>query len=218
MALTTQDVGNARTVKASWDNIAADGFDIYTRTTSDNPQICIFSSADSDITGYEQMVRLVSFTAGSLTTKVTNVSTTPTLMQSFATNTGFPNTTLIPAGLFTCYYQTEKQAGTNNYYTYFQVYKRSGAVETLLATSSNSNQDASNTVKNTIVTAFIPSDTTILATDRLVVKIYGVMLSATANITLYYDGTSGARFEYPTSTYPVGNIVTSFLATRDYNP
>ena len=179
----------------------------------------MFSSVNSDIATYESMPSLSSYTIGALATKTTaGVSTTPTLLEVFATDIGFPNVTTIPIGLFTSHFETEKLAGSNNYYVYFEVYKRtSGGTETLLSTSDISCQFAVNTVIQHTLTA--PSLTAIplLSTDRIVIKIYGVMLSSTATIYLYYDDTTSARLELPSATVDATNFLPYSGATGDTN-
>jgi len=161
----------------------------------------MFANIASSIGGYYQAVALALYTAGTLgDISTAGVSTTPTLLGSFATNTGYPNITTIPVGLCTFHYETEKVSGSNNYYTYVELYKRSaGGTETLLLTSDNSTQTASNTVIQTTLTAFNGSAITLLTTDRLVVKVYGVMLSSTATIHLYFDDNTGAGFSTPSN-------------------
>ena len=179
----------------------------------------VLSSSNSDIGGYESMPSLTDYTAAALASIVTaGVSTTPTLLGTFATDVGFPNVTVIPAGLFAAHWETEKTAGSNNYYCYYEVYKRTaGGTETLLSTSDITTQTAVNTRVQQTATALLTANTTVLSTDRMVIKIYGVMLSATATITLYYDDTTDARFEMPSATVDATNFVPYTGATIDVN-
>ena len=179
----------------------------------------VLSSANSDIGGYESMPSLTDYTAGALASIVTvGVSTTPTLLGTFATDVGFPNVTIIPAGLFATHWETQKTAGSNNYYSYYEVYKRTAAgTETLLSTSDITTQTSVNTRVQQTATALLTANTTLLSTDRMVIKIYGVMLSATATITLYYDDNTDARFEMPSATVDATNFVPYTGATNDLN-
>jgi hypothetical protein len=162
--------------------------------------IYMFSGTDSDISGYESMPELSSFTAGSAATAAQTVTTTPTLLEEFATASGVPSLTAIPVGMFTAHYEVQKSAGSNNYYTYFELYKRaSGGTETLLLTSDNSPSTALNTLQQVSVAAYSSSIITLLSTDRLVIKIYAVMTSSSATITLSYDDNTDARFTLPVS-------------------
>lgn len=200
-------------------NVTTDGFDIYTKVVPVTPQYNMFIDTSSDIATYKQMVLLQSYPSGSVARKTTNLSVTPTLMQVFATNAGFPGASLLPRGKFVSTLQTEKAAGSNNYIIYFELWKMtSGGSETLLATSNLSNQTPTNLITNHELAAFLNADLVLLTTDRIVVKIYGQMISATANVDLIFDGTTNVRLELFRESYIKGGILVSWLATRDYNP
>lgn len=168
----------------------------------------MFTSTASDIAGYYKMASVSTYVVGAQgDTTTAGVSTTPTLLDEFATISGSPNITAIPIGNFHIHYETEKVAGSNNYYTFARIYKRdSSGTETLLLTSDNSTETALNTVVQQTVTAFNSSIITLNATDRIVVKIYAVMLSSTATIHLYFDDNTNARLELPVD---VGNLPSS---------
>lgn len=169
----------------------------------------MFANIASDIATYYQAVSLSSYTIGTIGDTSASCSTTPTIIGKFVTNLGFPNITVIPAGTISIHVDTEKVAGSNNYYVYAEIYKRNLAgTETLLATSDNSTQSAANTQINQTVTALLATNTTLLATDRLVVKIYGVMVSSTATIHCYFDDSTSARIEFPTTFVDPTNYVT----------
>jgi len=154
----------------------------------------------SDIATYNQQIELTVFTPGALTTITTAVTTTPTLLKAFATNINNPNITVLPSGSFLMHYETQKAAGSNNYRTYYEIYKRTqpGGVETLIATSDYSSETSVNTVVQNTVYAFSTANVALNATDRIVVKIYAQMLSSSANIDLRFDNNTNARFELPT--------------------
>jgi hypothetical protein len=189
-----------------------------TASTSSGGSVDTYMYTDiaSDIGGYYQAVSLPSYTVGAIGDIPTVVTTSPTLMGAFATNIGFPNITVIPAGLVSYHVDTEKVAGSNNYYIYAELYKRSsGGTETLLATSDVSTQYASNNLINQTVTGFISTNTFLLSTDRLVTKWYGVMLSASATIHLYFDDATSARTTFPAPTVDATNFVPYTGATLD---
>jgi hypothetical protein len=168
----------------------------------------MFSGTASDIATYYSMPALSAYVAGAAASLPIPVSTTPTLLVAVATNTGYPNTTKMPAGEYTCHYETTKGAGSNNYYTYFELYKRtSGGVETLLGTSDNTTVTAVNTAVQQTTTLYLTSDATLLATDRLVIKMYAVMLSSTATITTRFDDATNARLTTPSSGVDATNFV-----------
>ena len=169
----------------------------------------MFSATNSDISGYESAPSLNVFVAGAEANNGgTAASTTPAIMEEFATDVGYPNITLLPAGIITVHFETTKGAGANNYYCYAEIYKRVLAgTETLLATTENSTVSALNTRVQQTVTAVLAANTTLLSTDRIVVKVYCVMVSSTATITLYYDDATSARVELP----PVAIDTTEFI-------
>jgi len=161
--------------------------------------VYMFANVASDIATYYDAVSLSGFTPTTLgDISTAGVSTTPTLLGVFATEPNNPNVTAIPVGLFTVHYETEKVAGSNNYYTYAEIYKRTaGGTETLLLTTDSSSESASNNELQNTVVAYNSSVKYLNATDRLVVKIYGVMLSSTATIHLHFDDNTDARLEVP---------------------
>jgi len=168
----------------------------------------MFTNVASDIATYLVAKDLPNYVIGAIQTITTvGVSTTPTLLATFATQTGYPNKTVIPVGIFHFHFETEKVAGANNYYCYTEVYKRdTGGTETLLVTSDITTQTAINTVVQQTMTAVNTTADVIDATDRIVVKVYAVMLSSTATIKLYIDDNTDARFEMPSTSTSVPNL------------
>ncbi len=170
--------------------------------------IFMFANVASSIPTYYQSVILTSYVAGTLGTTTTSISTTPTLLGVFATNLGYPGVTVLAVGNVLCHFETKKAAGANNYYTYFELYKRNLAgTETLLSVSDNTSSSALNTTVQQTTTASLSTVTPLLATDRLVVKIYGVMISSTASVDLYFDSTTSARLTLPYTFDPVSSTV-----------
>lgn len=199
---------------------------VLTQTSSNTPvwaelpsnatMTFMFSATNSDIGGYESAPALSAFTAGASTSITTGLTTTPALMATFATNVGYPNTTTIPVGIIHVHYETTKAAGSNNYYTYAEIYKRtSGGTETLIATSDNSAQTALNTLQQVTVGASVAAAVALNLTDRIVVKIYGVMTSSTANVDLTYDNNTDARVELPVASVDATSYLPYTGATRD---
>ena len=129
-------------------------------------------------------------------------------MGSFVTEPFNPGLTIIAVGDFTIHYDTKKASGSNNYYTYALIYKvTSSGVETLIATSDNSTQTSVNTSVQQTVTAPVTSTIFVSTTDRVIVKVYGVMLSASANINLEYDDATSARLVFPVGFVTLGNLI-----------
>jgi len=147
---------------------------------------------------YKQALSLPLYTVGAVATQTVTATTTGDLIGTFSTNSGYPNTTTIPIGLFSAHFDSQKTAGANNYYMYYEIYKKVLAgTETLLATSDNTSQTSVNTVVQQDATAALTTAVTLLATDRIVIKIYAKMASSTAVITLRYDDATSSRFQMP---------------------
>lgn len=198
-------VRNGRVYKIAGSAISSVGFLTY-----------VFSRNASDISGYEQMPALTSYTSGAADTATVAATTTPAIIQEFATNTGFPNTTLIPAGVFNVTYQTQKNSGSQSYYTYAVIYKRNlSGTETAIATTNNSSSVSANTVQSVSVSAVSPTDISVLTTDRVVVKVFAVMVSGTANISIYYDDATDSRLAFPSALVDASNFVPYNGAVKD---
>lgn len=190
-------VRNGRVYKIAGSAISSVGFLTY-----------VFSRDASDISGYEQMPALTSYTAGAADTATVAATTTPAIIQEFATNTGFPNTTLIPSGVFNVSYQVQKNSGSQSFYTYAVIYKRNLAgAETAIATTNNSSSVSANTVQSVSVSAVSPTDISVLTTDRIVVKVFAVMVSGTADISIYYDDATDSRLAFPSALVDATNFV-----------
>lgn len=198
-------VRNGRVYKIAGSAISSVGFLTY-----------VFSRNASDISGYEQMPALTSYTAGAADTATVAATTTPAIIQEFATNTGFPNTTLIPSGVFNVTYQTQKNSGSQSYYTYAVIYKRNlSGTETAIATTNNSSSVSANTVQSVSVSAVSPADISVLTTDRIVVKVFAAMVSGTANISIYYDDATDSRLAFPSALVDATNFVPYNGAVKD---
>jgi len=162
----------------------------------------------SDISTYYDLIISNEYSVGSLGSSSVTVTTTPTLLAAFATESGFPNVTTIPVGTFTFSYTTDKVAGAVKYSTYAELYKRaSGGTETLLLTSLVTTGDATNSALKNQTSAVSASEITLLATDRLVVKIYATMASSTATIALNWDSTTNAVLTVPAGKNNFLNLV-----------
>lgn len=169
----------------------------------------MFSGTASGVGSYYEMPALGTWVESTEASIVTaGVSTTPTLIASFITDSGSPGVTTLSHGTYHFHIETEKTAGSNNYYVYAELYKRtSGGTETLLLTSDSSSESAVNTRIQRDVDGLLSASETLSVTDRLVVKWYAVMLSSTATITTYFDNSTDARMELPASVVDASNFV-----------
>ena len=150
-------------------------------------------SDTSDIAGYK--TALTSPSAGAEQTIVTSVSgTADVLIAAFATDPGVPGVTDIPAGTALRRVWAKVSAGTRVARLHLLVYKRDLAgVETLIRDEYSA--DFSHTVPTQQMwAASAAAGGALLATDRLVAKLYAQRVSGTApfDVTTYFEGTANA--------------------------
>lgn len=178
-----------------------------------------FTGTAADVGTYYQAENLAAYVEGSVASTTVSVTTTPTLMASFITDTGYPNITVIPTGKVQILYETQKSTGVSPYVTYAEVYKRNtGGTETLLFTSDVSSSLTVNSLVQQDVSHFVGAPIAMGLTDRLVVKIYAQLLSgAAANITLNWDDATSAGIVIPTVPASAVNFVPYQNATADVN-
>jgi len=182
------------------------------------PALQIYSLANtaSGVSNYMVLKSLANYTVGTQNTTSKTVTTTPTLLTSFITDVGFPNITTIPSGDITLEFDTIKASGAGNYYCYAEVYKRtSGGVETLLETTGNTSTSAVNTSIQQRVNKFVAAPIPLDLTDRLVVKIYAVMVTTSASISISFDGAAHGAFTIPTFPASVLSFVPYINATAN---
>lgn len=178
----------------------------------------IFSGTASDIATYYAALAPGAYTSAALQTIGAVASTTPTLLASFATGSGFPNATRIPLGLVRLHLQVQKTSGADAYTVYAEIYKRVLAgTETLLETTASSVSTASNALQNLTLTVEISPEVALLATDRIVVKVYAVMAAATATVSVLFDSTTTTRLELPALAADSISYVPYNGATADVN-
>jgi hypothetical protein len=150
-----------------------------------------------------KMVNDSVFIAGALsTTTVTGVTSSNALLQTFSTDTIWPEVSSIPAGVVTCVYDTQKSSGLDTYHTFFEFYKLDqNNTPILLGTSPNTTSTAVNTGVQQTSSITLSEKVQILNTDRLAIKIYAAMDSpgTTASFNLYADSTTDTRLTFPAS-------------------
>jgi hypothetical protein len=177
-----------------------------------------FASTASDISTYYVAKDLADYTQGTLGTATVTVGTSGTLLASFATQTGYPNITVIPSGKVQILFETQKASGPKAYTCYAEVYKRNtSGTETLLFTTDVSSSIAANTLVQQDVSYFVGAPITLSLTDRLVIKIYAYTSSGTDGITLTWDSNTSAGLLLPTVPASATNFVPYLNATADVN-
>jgi len=164
------------------------------------PALQIYSLANtaSGVSDYMVLKSLDAYTVGTQNTTTTTVTTTPTILTSFITDVGFPNITSIPSGDIVVEFDTQKASGVGGYYCYAEIYKRTtGGTETLIATTGNSSSSTLNTQIQQRVNVYISTPVSLVVTDRIVVKIYAVMLTTSASISILFDGAADGALTLP---------------------
>lgn len=180
----------------------------------------LFANAASSVSPYYQALDIASYTGTSNAVASTTITatTTPTLMQSFLTNVGFPNVPIIPVGKISIHFETQKSSGPQSYYAYAELWKRTvGGTETLLFTSDTTSPIDANTLVQQEVAVTVTTATVLNTTDRLLIKVYAVMNSGSASITVRWDDNTDSGFSLPVSAPSVQNFVPYINATANIN-
>jgi hypothetical protein len=108
-------------------------------------------------------------------------------IASFLTDAGDPNQLNIPAGNWNCelYFNVSNNSGTPSFY--IELYKYDGVTFTLIASSSTNPEFITNGTQVDLYTTAIPvPQTTLLATDRLAVRVH-VNTSGNRTVTLHTE-------------------------------
>jgi len=164
------------------------------------PALQIYSLANtaSGVSDYMVLKSLDAYTVGTQNTTTRTVTTTPTLLTSFISDVGFPNITSIPSGDIVIEFDTQKASGSQGYYCYAEIYKRTtGGTETLIATTENTSSSTLNSQIQQRANKYISTPIGLDISDRIVVKIYAVMLATSASISLLFDGPANGALTLP---------------------
>ncbi len=180
--------------------------------------VFFFYNTASDIGGGYLVMKTPASVGASQTIVSGSLGVSTTLLASFATLSGVPNVTFVPAGVCTCYV-TASHTGTKGVQLFAEFYQRNLAgTETLLCTSAFS-PDTTAIDAAYIFQGAIPSSLVFLATDRLVTKIWASVTGggSSAVVTLTIEGVTAARSESPSATVDATNFVPYSGATADVN-
>jgi hypothetical protein len=131
-------------------------------------------------------------------------------IQSFQTPSGVPNTTNIPAGLWQFYLHFSGTLG-DSWDVYAEVYKRDlGGIETLLLTTDAILTTTLTAIPTMILTDGVFPASTVLTTDRIVVKVLAINLSGVSQtITFHTEGSTN----YSVGTTTLNQIVPTGAVT-----
>ncbi len=131
-------------------------------------------------------------------------------IQSFQTPSGVPNTTNIPAGLWQFYLHFSGTSG-DSWDVYAEVYKRDlGGIETLLLTTDTIPTTTLTAIPTMILTDGVFPASTVLTTDRIVVKVLATNTGvAGQTITFHTEGSTN----YSVGTTTLNQIVPTGAVT-----
>lgn len=141
------------------------------------------SNASSTVAGYDSLLASQMHTPGFAYT--TTLTSDGQFIKAFVVKEGDANTTIIKHGLLSLhlYAQTDGVMGAKSAYFSWQLFKRTGATETFIVSSSLSDTIASDLAVETAI-ATLDSDFYMNGTDRLVLKIFGNVSGGGANPTI----------------------------------
>jgi hypothetical protein len=170
--------------------------------TAGPAQILYVTNTASDISGYDLWD--TSPLGSQFTIPVTiPATTTKTLIEAFATASGYPNATVIPSGEWQADSYVQVSSASNTTTLNIDVYDRtSGGVETLLFSFGNTTVSGNGTAVTHYTAEAVEPAFSIGATDRLVIK-YNMTKTGGASITgtLYGGGsTSYSHVHTPLGT------------------
>ena len=211
---TTGDLSVTGNVTTTSGYFVGDG----SKLTGLAPALQIYNLANtaSGVSGYMVLKSLAAYSVGTQNTTTKTVTTTPTLLTSFITDVGFPNITSIPSGDVVVEFETQKASGVGGYYCYAEIYKRTvGGTETLIATTGDSSTSTLNSLIQQRVNALVSTPIVLTVTDRIVVKIYAVMLTTSASISILFDGAADGALTLPVLPASTLNFVPYLNATAD---
>jgi hypothetical protein len=139
---------------------------------------------------YKEFSSIPTLAAEQTIATVVGAGATATI-QSFQTPSGVPNTTNIPAGLWQFYLHFSGTSG-DSWDVYAEVYKRDlGGIETLLLTTDTILTTTLTAIPTMILTDGVFPASTVLTTDRIVVKVLAINLSGVSQtITFHTEGST----------------------------
>ena len=158
---------------------------------------------------YKEFSSIPTLAAEQTIATVVGAGATATI-QSFQTPSGTPNTTNIPAGLWQFYLHFSGTSG-DSWDVYAEVYKRDlGGIETLLLTTDIILTTTLTAIPTMILTDGVFPASTVLTTDRIVVKVLAINLSGVSKtITFHTEGSTN----YSVGTTTLNQIVPTGAVT-----
>jgi hypothetical protein len=179
--------------------LASDGAGLSNWLSLFIPILFSYNTA-SDIGGYKKALTtnstggVQSVTSGSITA----AAKPGDLIQAWASEPGVPGTTFISDGIWHLHLHALRASGTKDVRLYVDMYYRNLAgAETLIASSEFSNILTDVEAEYDIEKAV--SSVSLLATDRIVYKVYAIAtgVGSAPTATIKFEGTSDSRLEFP---------------------
>ena len=190
--------------------IIGDGSQLTNVQVTSVAGVYVLADVASDYGSAYQAKFISNFVAqGSSTVVPVSVTSTNTLMAEFATNPGFPNQALIPAGIFNARIKAQKSAGASAYVMFAEFWRiHNGVADTLIATTNQSSATSDNTLQTITTNAVLAATTTWDTEDRLLIRWYARIVSgATSTISISFDATTGAGFDLPAPAPTINEFV-----------
>lgn len=177
--------------------------EVYSKNESDDLaaqstlRYYISEAADAVIAGYEQLKTSPITVQASETLAV---GTTQTLLDAWISPIGTPNITMLSSGIYEVESYISKSAGANITCTMEFWTRNLAGVETFVASSAPTLFNVAAAVQPGFFRFSVASAITIVNTDRLVLKLYGIRAGApVSSLTLWYGGVTDAFFGIPIS-------------------
>jgi hypothetical protein len=188
----------------------------YLESTTDIVIDYFLNNTVSDLGGiYYEMTNVgLGGVESTITTAGLAASTNDQTLNNYVTLSGEPGILAIPSGIFDVHIHAERTGGNSSINLYALIYKRAtGGTETLITTTETSGLITSKT--EVVMHANTVSDTDLLATDRIVVKLFANIGSGSgATVAIYQEGTTVSRLVIPTTTDILSNIFVRVDATN----
>jgi hypothetical protein len=137
-------------------------------------QVLYFNDISSDLSGYEQLSRSPDGTQADEQVTVGNNASAEVLVDPYATELGYPSSSIVPAGIWTMkvYHYVDNATGVTN--AVYRVYKISSeGAETLIAGPWVSDEINATTPTLYQKDFSIISDIPLVSTDRIVIRVFG---------------------------------------------
>lgn len=178
-----------------------------------------FQNTASAIVGYLKMLTAPYSPKTTLT--FSGISTTPVVIQNWATDSGFPGLGFMPSGTYILHaHSANTGTGNATIYGEFWEVNSSGVDIAKIGTTETSFQVSGTYLNNTETEyemSFVNPNVYTMATtsSRIVLRLYGVMAGGTHSLEIYVGGTADSHIELPANSVDATNFLPYSGATND---